>query len=197
MLRLSNRSHVPTGGFRYTQPESGLQIDANSFDQLMVRIKEHRDANGYPININIEAEVEDQVCRNTTTGQWCREIDEEPAPRSYRVNEVLRFSRMLANKFIKGGERVEQATANARAAICAGCPDNNVVHGCDGCGAGVIQTAIRRVTGAGVTPYDSELKTCRWCGCFNAAQVWFPLEILKDNMSEEIHDSLPEHCWKK
>ena len=197
MLKLNNRSHTPSGGFRYTQPESGMQIDASSFDQLMARIKDHRDANGYPISINIEAEVEDQVCRNTASEQWCRKVDDEAAPRSYRANDVLRFSRVLAEKFIKGNKRADQESANTRAATCAACPDNIPVHGCDGCGSGVIQSAIRRVSGAGSTPHDSELKTCRWCGCFNAAQVWFPLEILQDNMSGEIRNSLPKHCWKK
>ena len=197
MLRLNNRSLGCTNGFRYTQPESGMTIHANSFDQLMVRIKEHRDANGYPVGVNIEAEVEDQVCRNTVTEQWCREVKSEPAPKSYGVNDVLRFTRALAEKFIKGNKRADQKTAEERAAICADCPDNVTTHGCMGCGSGVVKDAIKRVSGAGVTAYDKQLNTCRWCGCFNAAQIWFPLEVLHNSMGKEIRDALPNHCWKK
>ena len=197
MLSLKDRSKTPTGGFQYVQPESGFKIESSSFDQLLHHIKEHRAANDYPIGINIEAEVEDQVCHNTVTKQWCMDADKPPAPKSYTANDVLRFTRTLAEKFIKGNERADQSTAEERAEICAGCPDNVATHGCDGCGSGVIQSAIKRVSGAGVTAHDSRLKTCRWCGCFNAAQIWFPLGILHNNMSEEIRESLPNHCWKK
>ena len=197
MLRLNNRNQVPAGGFKYTQKESGYQIQASSFFQLMIRVKEHRDANNYPVGINIEAEVEDQVCRNTVTNQFCREVRDEAAPKSYGVNDVLRFTRALAEKFLKAGKQIDQKTADERASICASCPDNVETHGCLGCGSGVVHSAIKRVSGAGVTSYDSQLKTCRWCGCFNAAQVWFPLDILQKNTSEEVKKSLPQHCWKK
>tara|TARA_B110000438_G_scaffold62609_2_gene63090 strand:+ start:5613 stop:6206 length:594 start_codon:yes stop_codon:yes gene_type:complete len=197
MLKLNNSSHTPNGGFRYTQPESGVELSANSFEALMTKVREHRIANNYQIGINMEAEVEHEVCRNTVTDEWCREVVTEPAPKRHRIGDVLRFTKTLADKFLSAAKRITQEEASSRAAVCAACPDNVPTHGCDGCGKGVVQDAIRRVSGAGVTPHDDNLKTCRWCGCFNAAQIWFPLEILQKNMSEKIRESLPQHCWKK
>jgi hypothetical protein len=198
MLKLNNRSIAPNGGFTYTQPESGLTLTGHSWEQLVNRVKQHRVANKYPIHVNIEAEIEDQCCRNTVTDEWCSEAKNlPPAPKWQRIAEVLYFTKTLAEKFLRGNQQVEQATANERASICSGCPDNVKVYGCEGCGRGVVEEAIRRVSGASTTAYDDQLQTCRWCGCFNAAQIWFPLEILQNNMSREIRKALPEFCWKK
>jgi len=197
MLKLNNRAHTPSGGFLYVQPESGLQLVGNSWQQLVHRVKEHRVANKYDIGVNIEAEIEDQCCRNTVTGEFCREVKMDPAPKRHRIGEVLYFTKALAQKFLKGNKQVDQVEADSRAATCAGCPDNVSVYGCGGCARGVVESAVRRVSGAGRTAHDNKLKTCRWCGCFNAAQIWFPLEILHNNMSAEIRKALPEFCWKK
>jgi hypothetical protein len=198
MLKLNNRQIGPSGGFQYRQKESGMLFTGNSFLQLMNRVKEHRVANKYPIGVNIEAEIEDQCCQNTVTEEFCREVKGDgPAPRRHRIAEVLYFTKALAEKFLRGGKRVEQDQADGRAAVCAGCPDNVPVDGCNSCGRGVLEGAIRRVSDASTTAHDEKLKTCRWCGCFNAAQIWFPLDILHNNMSREIRESLPQFCWKK
>ena len=174
-----------------------MEFVANSFGQLLSKVRDHRIANNYPIPLNYVAEIEDQVCRNTVTSEWCSEKDVPPAPARMGLGDVLRFTKLLAQDLLSGRERVDSDTAKSRAAICSGCEDNVETSGCSGCNQGRVEEAVRRVTDAGVTGYEDRLKTCRWCGCFNRAQVWFPKEILQKNMSDEVRDHLPNHCWKK
>jgi hypothetical protein len=56
---------------------------------------------------------------------------------------------------------------------------------------------VRRLAGTNATEHDSQLESCRHCGCFNKAQVWFPLKILQKYQREAVRRALPSHCWKK
>ena len=199
MLKLKNKNIGLAGGFKYTQKESGITFNCSSWDQLIVKLKQHRVANGYDIPLNWEDEVQDHLCRNCPDqDQWCVE-DNNPQPthRNLGLGDVVMFTRVLVDKFVRGGKNVDAEEANKRASICASCPDNVSVGSCRGCNSGKIEEAVRRVTDSGATKYDEKLETCRWCGCFNKAQIWFPIEVLKNNMSDEIKESLPSHCWKK
>lgn len=198
MRKLRNKNLGVSGGFVYVQKESGMKFSCSSWDQLIVKLKNHRTANNYDIPINWEAEVEDQVCENCGAEQWCYE-DKHPeaAPKTLGLGDVVMFTRVLVDKFVSGGKNVEAEEATRRAAICVSCPDNVSIGGCKGCNSGRVETAVRRITNSGATKHDNELETCRWCGCFNRAQIWFPLQILQKNMSDDVKESLPKHCWKK
>ena len=63
MLRLSNKQTTPPNGWRYRQRESGKLITATSFMNLVAAVRDHRIANGYPIQMDMELEIEDGVCK--------------------------------------------------------------------------------------------------------------------------------------
>jgi len=199
MLKLKNRDLGLAGGFKYTQKESGVLFKCSSWDQLIVQLKKHRVANGYDIPLNWEDEVEDQLCKNCPDPKnWCVENNNpQPTHRKLGVGDVVMFTRVLVDKLLRGGKNVDADEATRRASICASCKDNVTISGCRGCNSGRIEQVVRRVTDSGTTKYDDKLETCKFCGCFNKAQIWFPLDLLKKNMSEEIKESLPSHCWKK
>lgn len=199
MLKLKNKNIGLAGGWRYTQKESGMTFKCSSWDQLIVELKKHRVTNGYDIPLNWESEVEDSLCRNCPDpDEWCiQDNNPKPTHRNLRLGDVVMFTRVLVDKFVRGGKNVGVEEAEARASICSNCSENVEVGGCNGCNSGLVEKAVKRVTDSGVTKYDNKLKTCQLCGCFNKAQIWFPIETLQKNMSDKIRELLPSHCWKK
>lgn len=114
------------------------------------------------------------------------------------------FAQFLNNLVLSGVQMVDQETANARAQICIGChnnvPSNDAtgMGGCAACNKGVAiigRTLKGKVLKDRITPYDSRLKACKLCGCFNQLQIWFPTTSL--GMSEETINAYPTFCWKK
>lgn len=196
MLTLINRSIVPPGGFRYTQEESGVTMHAPTFQALCEVVKNHRAANGYPISIDYEREIETQLCLRLPQGS-CKEVGTAITPRQLGFADVMRFTKTLGESILKGNPRVDKEEANRRALICVGCNANVKAHGCSGCNSSKVETLVKTLTGTDETDHDAKLESCQFCGCLNKAQVWFPLDILQKHIKKSINDALPEHCWKK
>ena len=196
MLALKNRNIVPPGGFRYTQKESGKTLYAPTFHTLCEVVKAHRAANGYPIDIDYQTEIETQLCLELG-GEGCKEIGLEVKPRQLGFADVMRFTKTLGESILKGNPRVDSEEANRRALICTQCSANVRAHGCSGCNSKRVASLITTLTGTDKTEHDEKLESCAYCGCLNKAQVWFPLEILQNHIKESINKALPENCWKK
>lgn len=196
MLALKNRSIVPNGGFRYTQKESGRTIHAPTFHALCEIVKNHRAANGYPISIDYEAEIETQLCLQLPKGE-CKQVGTQVTPRKLGFSDVMRFTKIIGESILKGSPRVDKDEANRRALICADCNANVQAAGCSGCNSKRVAGLVESLTGTDRTDHDEKLHSCQFCGCFNKAQVWFPLEILQGHTKENVNSALPDHCWKK
>lgn len=194
MKELIPTSVTPPNGYSYTQEETGHTMTADSFHQLMSKVVAHRYANNLPVPFNIDSLIEQQIC--DTRPELCR----EPKPKS--ASSFAHLTLELAVRFTKtlyqaGAERVDQSTADSRAAICVDCEDNVEPEGCNGCRRGWIKKAIEFIAGTGKTSYDDRLKACKHCLCFNSAQIWMPLDALQKQISETENAGLPDHCWKK
>ena len=193
MKRIIETSVVPAGGYNYTQPETGYKINSNNFSQLVARVIDHRKANNLPVPFNVQDEVEAAVCKERP--ELCNE--EKPVPpagKPLTLDLAIRLTRTL---IAAGMKRADQEEANQRAELCVGCEDNVEPQGCSGCSKSVIKKAVEFIIGGRQTPHDSSLKSCKHCGCFNAAQIWMPLTALQKTISEEENEALPAHCWKK
>ena len=195
MLKLMDKSLTPPDGWRYRQRESGQLLRATSFPNLVVAVREHRQANSYPIQMDMEQEVDEGVCKEVP--EACHEQPADLVPRRLSIGNVLAFTMTLGESILKGNPRVKTDEANRRALICTGCNDNVNADGCGGCNNKTINTIVEKLTRSEPTDYDDKLKTCRYCGCLNKAQVWFPLKILQNHIKPEIREALPAHCWKK
>ena len=195
MLKLRDKSIGPPGGWRYRQPESGVVISGGSWPALITKVNQHRQANGYPITIEMERQVEAFMC-DAQPGE-CAEVDDEP-PRTFRLSEVIAFTGLMLESIFTGSPRASEEEAARRGKICAGCADNVKVEGsCNGCSAGAVQRMLEKVCGKKSTEHDDKLHSCRHCGCLNKAQIWFPLGLLQRHTSAEVDKALPSHCWKK
>lgn len=118
-----------------------------------------------------------------------------------KFQTVQSFVQFLLNWYLKGGQLVDQATANTRAAICAAChndlPSSEVRRGCSTCnkmGNVVLNSVRQKIIKNNSTPHDSKLLTCAICGCCLKISVWIPNQMLLKN---EDANAYPTHCWKK
>ncbi len=147
-----------------------------------------------PVPFNIQEHIESSVCNERP--ELCRDLEIKPAnpKKNISFDSALRFTKTLVSAGLK---RCGQAEADQRATICLMCEDNVDPVGCSSCKRGIIKKAVSFIVGNKETPYDSSLKSCKHCGCFNAAQVWIPLDALRKTISKEENDALPAHCWKK
>jgi hypothetical protein len=195
MLKLKDKYTTPPGGWRYTQRESGKLISSPSFPSLVVAVRQHRMANGYPLQMDMEQEVEEGACKESPG--HCDDMPPDLIPSKLTLSNVFAFTMTLGESLLKGNPRVDDEEADRRAAVCAGCSDNVPIGGCGGCNAKTINSAIEKLTRAKPTKLDDKLHTCRYCGCLNKAQIWFPLDILQNHINPKIREALPAHCWKK
>ena len=195
MLALIDKTLTPNNGWRYLQPESGMMIRSTSLNNLIDAVREHRVANGYSIQMDFDRVVEEGVCKEIPGA--CHEVPDRLLPLRMKLANVMRFTMTLGESILKGSPRVDDKEANRRASICSDCPANVRVDGCGGCNSGKVNELVGKITGAKPTSHDNKLESCKYCGCFNKAQVWFPLDLLQKHTSEEIQKELPQHCWKK
>ncbi len=194
MKRLIPTSVVPTGGYSYTQQETNHTLNASSFDMLVSRVVEHRKANNLPVPFNIEDIVEMYPFEQRP------DLFDEQTPKPAQTSQPLTLGlavRLTKTLIAAGSKRVDQAEADRRAEICAACDDNLEPSGCTGCSRGLMKKAIEFIAKGNKTAYDSSLKSCKHCGCFNAAQIWIPLDALQSTIKDNENEALPSHGWKK
>lgn len=201
MQKLLEQNTVPPDGFRYFQPETKTTVRGGDYYNLFANVKAHRLANNIPLGPNWQAEVEDQLCQTLPPG-FCKEQIPRPEQTvinvSTRLNwaDVERGAAVFVGWAIDGAPCVDQAEADRRASICATCYFNvGGDFGCRTCGGAV--NMIRRAVGARKTAAGNYLKTCAVCKCFNAIQVWFPVEQLARGVTPEQMPMFPHFCWKK
>lgn len=198
MLKLLDPSTVPPGGFRYLCPETQTWIQAASFAELVWASEKHRAANKLGIPDVFKEQVEAQLCSHMPPGTCRHEAGVATSgTRRLTFQEVVSASLMLGSWFLKGTPKVAQDEAERRAQICLSCPMNQNFDGCSTCAERDLREAIVGFMGDSKTPYDSALHSCFACGCTLKAAIWFPIEILQKQMTEEVKTLLPAHCWKK
>ena len=197
MLKLKINNVIPTGGWVYTHPNTGFVVTAPTWNDLILRIRKYRIANGIPLGTNFEENIGSEICQQQ---KWPEPIcvQEEPTPlklRNIGMQDIVGFLKVLKHWLLNNPVFVEPEEAERRAGICSTCPYNVDVSGCMGCTN--IAGLIFNVTGDRKTSYDLKLRNCQMCGCVNKAQVWVPKETLAQGLTTEIKESLPEWCWKK
>lgn len=198
------RFHWPNNGgdwWQWPVKETGQTIKANNWAMLQDRVRQHLDANGHQdVVIDPDALMDHaaRIASQISPGCCFEHEDMKPQNRRLALGDVIRFSRTMLLNLAKGLKRVEQAEADRRGAICANCIHNVTPGGCGGCaGSGVAAATIGLLVGERKTAADAKLQSCQFCGCFNKAQVWFPLEDLQGGMTKTLRAELPDHCWKK
>lgn len=193
-MKVLEQQITPPGGWRYTQKETGMAFQANSFSQLLARVAAHRRGNGLDVAAGWQARFEEDLCQQMSLGgtTWCGEAEAAPSSDSMTVADVRRFLKSMRKIVAARGQGVfvDQATADSRALICESCPKNRKVRMCAGCDG--VRKLIDEIRGSRTTAHDSELKQCAVCKCDNKVKVWLDLGVV-DNSGLEF----PGHCWAK
>jgi hypothetical protein len=192
----------PIHPYRYVHPEDGAITLGITLTSLHHNAYQHMRMNGYVIPEDWKAVVEDQACLvlPTTSCLW-----EDGTPcKEPRVDvwagydDVLRGFAVFVDWTAKGFPLVDKTEADRRAAICRRCPFNLPIKGCGSCAK--LTEKVTELLGRNTTDDDPWLagKSCAVCHCSNAAQVWFPAEILKKGVTPEMVPLFQQNpkCWK-
>jgi len=198
MLKFTDRTTTPPGGaYPYVRSESGMRFRQIAFTDLLKEVKDHCAANGYPIGINFEAEVEDASCRELLrlypNFEGCRQEDGSrpfTPGRKWHLADVRSFLNTMGRLVNSEEKFVSQEEAERRANICIRCPKNQDMAECWGCSG--IAGMIRSVKGSRSTSIDNNLKICDCCGCDLKTKIWIRKDILfRDDVD------WPSFCWNR
>ncbi len=200
MIRLTFRNRVPYGGLYSIKDKlTGQKITGTNFDMVMTNATNQRRANGVPMGLGFEDEVETWICESYP--QEC-EYQNPLIPRSPKevgMTQMVQGTRTMLAFLRSDQSLVDQGEAERRAAICAGCRFNQPFRmPCSGiCGA--LLTLVEKIINHQGTSRDADLKACSVCSCFNRAQVWVPLEVLDKGLTPELRSQFKsiDWCWKK
>lgn len=197
--QLIAHNRIPYNGYWiYVQPETGAEIKGNTWTILLNKIRDYRKANGIPIGLGFEDEVERYVCEHQAAE--CEEVIEGKArKRSLTLTDVVNGTRAMLAHWFNNRKLVDRVEAERRANICVGCPLN--VKFAKPCG-GIcmeLQEVVGAITNAQGTGYDYRLNQCDLCGCFLQSAIWVPLDTQVNVLSTEQQAAFEDipHCWKK
>lgn len=173
---------------RFFKENDGTVIKASSWGGVIKKVTRYRALNHLPAG-NPAEEVHAQACQRNP--QLCYN-EAHPATLQKRTEATLK-SRVLA--WLSGIRKnrvnllfTDAGVAQARANICAGCPNNtSLPEGCASCRK-VVRTIRTDIIGG--RGYDSRVQVC------SAMGIDLPTAIHLDEQTLDI-PSLPDHCWRK
>lgn len=188
----------PPDRMRHTHSDGHVSVADEKDLWLRIIAKHERDANR-ELPEGWEAAAEDRLCKLLPPGLCKYEDGTNPAEYlNTRIDgdTVRRGTQVLLDIATSDDPLVDQATAESRARICAGCPANVAVQGCSSC-AGIADLVVR-LKGGKKTQADQVLKYCAACGCSSRANVWVKPELLANGVGPEQVRKLKlfDHCWK-
>lgn len=192
--RFAHRGSTPPTGYVFEVEHEGEKFvfQASTKTDLLrqLRVWHSRKEVPWPGESEMEARVEDFICRLTPPG-FCVGGDRPKVP-FLSVPAIRDASKLMLNRVIRGTKTlVPPEEAERRARICANCPQN--LHGiCTSCAGNefhdIFQWLIRR---GRRTEFDQVLDTCYTCGCLLQAKVHVSL----DELAKLEKHSYPENCW--
>lgn len=208
-MRLRNPGGNPPSCFWYLVPQTGKRIPQygdTSLDGCYNAVKEHLHANGYDIPVGLREQIETACCERQKSPEWCRGDGGHilhPLPDSptftMQLSRIAQGTKSLASWLTEGRE--DEGVAQARAVVCATCPQNQPVDpaSCKGCSAATFNRFTQLVAGVlkgnVMQPWEEALKACRICGCDLRLKVRTRLAPIRRYMSKEQLAALPQQCW--
>ena len=185
-MKLRSRGVIPHGGyFHVLDPLTGVRSSAVHWDHLVSKVRDERKANGAPIGLELEDEIEAWACLSHP--DEVQVVDPRmPKLRSFNLDDVIRGTQVLAAFKLAGSPLVSQQEANRRAAVCAKCPLNvSYSQSCSICGK--IEAVVMSVVGNVSTPSNQQLYSCAICSCALKAAVHLPNSILNQANNAEMN----------
>lgn len=191
---LKNLLHIPPGGWKYTQSQSGFLVQGGDYYDLREKVRKHRQINQFVTGPELDSEIQSQICSSLPAqarANFCRDCAASSTTRSLALEDVKHFL-LVAKEWLGKPVFVSTIEATRRAEICASCPKNIPIAGCTAC-RNLVKWSTELI-GQRSTPFDSRLGACEVCGCGNQAQVHLPLAALGKGITPEME--FPDFCWK-
>jgi len=182
-LSFKNTRVIPPGGrYPYEVPETGVLIEGYSWLAFIGALRSHYAQNGLPVPEDLEAKVQDYICRKIPSGFCYGGDDGVPRREILTLRDIKAKTLALAS----GNPRVTPGVATQRSIVCGNC-QNNDRSVCPTC-AGLVSWA-RRLVGKQGGPAEEWLGVCTVDGTALAAKTH--LSKIPDN------DNYPASCWKR
>jgi hypothetical protein len=206
----------PPGGWRYTDPDTNVEIAGEDFNDLVYNVRRHRLSNGLIATQEIEIVITEYFCGNKIVP--CvddRGTYKAPSRILFKrtVNRVVgrsirrRGTSAIAetmSRIPNGTAFTSRAVADIRASICASCPMNVKRRKKTCCGGDPALNALRIVIRLAShvnllmnTHFDAALNTCNVCGCELKAKVWCSDVVINATEDPNSLALLPKDCWVK
>jgi hypothetical protein len=215
-LKIAQPNSPPRGGWRYTDPDTNVEIAGRDFLDLVNNVRRHRLSNGLIATQEIEKVITEYFCGNKIVPCVDDPVTYKPPSRilfKQTINRVVgrsirrRGTRAIAETIsrIPGGTAfTSRAVADVRASTCASCP-MNVKRRRKTCCAGdpalnALRIVIKLASSVNLlmkTHFDAALNTCNVCGCELKAKVWCSDAVIKATEDPSSLAFLPKECWVK
>lgn len=200
-FRLVTFSESPSY-LRYLVPETGQLVppsylSVHNYYDLRDAVICHYKANGKAVPGDLDSKIQDHLCHKIP-GRFC---EDEHGRRltvfsgAFDIGAVIQGTRVLANWFMSGRERVSNDEVDRRTGICVNCPHNKQPEGCTSCNMPALTDLVNSIVGGQDRPGDSNLRGCEICMCSLRAKTRIPLQILRKNTSEDQLKKFPSYCW--
>ena len=194
MLKFTNNSDTPHGGYRFHVAETGQDFQSFVRQQLKEAVVAHLKGNNLTVPADLDAQIEDFTCRYQG-GNFCDETDPRygwlsGAILKFRV--VLAGTEILGKWLLAGKPFVAQELADERSEVCASCLYNRDPQGCATCQWSVLYSTVLKFLGSKRSSRRNALKSCASCGCALQLKVWIPHGHLKSSFA---YADLPAWCW--
>lgn len=199
MMRLKEKQMIPYGGlWVLNRPDKGIVARGLQFANVLDSATRYRKANGIPIGLGFEDEVEECCCEEKP--DECINTDpNRPTMRNLTVTDVIVGTRVMMAQLTSGTPLVSREEAERRAKICIACPWNRwFAKPCGGI-CGELRDLVAKITNNVGTQYDSQLNSCNICGCFLASSIWVDNAIQWPPLPEREKNqflNVPA-CWKR
>ena len=187
MLKIIAKDTTPPFGFRYVDPDTSFPFVADYLQQLVEKVRAHRQANKLAVPENLSDVVENFICHNCPPG-ICRSPDGEKYTGG-RSRESVENITNATLRVARSRQFVSKEEAERRAAICSSCSENSPRRHCGSCRG--TNNIIKEILGNRSTQNDPHLGVCDSLGVFLKAFVHL---AGKANSSK---GELPDNCWLK
>jgi hypothetical protein len=213
-LKIAQLSRPPRGGWRYTDPDTKVEIAGRDFTDLVYNVRRHRLSNGLIATQEIEDVITEYLRRDGNISHGGDRVTYKvPAKPLFDrdINRVVgrsirrRGTRAIAetiSRIPSGTAFTSRAVADVRASVCASCPMNVKRRRKTCCSGDPSLNALRivirlanRMNLRMSTDSDAALNTCNVCGCELRAKVWCSEEVIKATEDPGSLALLPEYCW--
>jgi hypothetical protein len=181
MLQFRVKNVVPPGGkYFYHVDELNVTLHDASMTRLLAQVSKYLSDNAREVPPDLEAKVEDYICRNVPEGFCFGSADGRPRARIVTLASIRDATTRMV---MQGGGRVDLGDAKKRVDICGQCPHNDR-RMCPSC-VGLVSWARRLV--------NTQCPRDEWLGVCAVDGTALPAKVHVKTIPGS--PDYPENCW--